>query len=475
MTKELTLSAREIARLIRSRTLSCSEIVEARLKQIATLNPALNALRFVNDAGARASAAKLQVEIDSELLRGRLHGVPFSAKDSVDIQGLPTSHGAVRGGTESAPQTSTFARRVLDQGAICVGKGNMAEYGKSYYTDNPRFGRSNNPFDPSRTPGGSSGGDAAAVAAGFAPFALASDSGGSVRVPANYCGIFGLYPTRGVLSDGDSASIPQAIAAMMRCNGILARHLEDIELLFQVLSGYDPLDPYSVPFPTPMVDRRFDPGKFLFFSRMNNASCDSRIRAQLEATVKKLESLGFRGEEVCPQELSSTFEIFIILAGQASLILEDAQAKDAGNPRDLNAEGHIMKNLRSRIANELPELTTENLLRAWAQVDRLRFSVQRVFQSARFVLAPVTATVAPLHGTSTYEIDAQKLPSQEVFQFASCVNVLGLPSIAFPTALSKERIPLGLQIIGPRFSEYALIDVLRKIGCTTGLRAPQLS
>lgn len=462
-------SARELARRIRAGTLSSAELCEEHLKRISAMQPSINALHVVNDIPAREQARKCDEARQRGVPGGRLHGVFFSAKDSIDVEGLPTGHGSVHGGIPKALRSSTSAKRLQDAGAICIGKGNMAEYGKSYYTENPLSGRTNNPFDVQRSPGGSSGGDAAAIASGMASFALASDSGGSVRVPANFCGLFGLYPTRGVFSDGGASSPPAAVAALMRNTGILTRSLDDVELLLSVLSGFDNSDPYSVPWPTALAAQRPTAGRFLFFSSINGVACDPEIEAALRNTVNSLEAAGLRGEERCPAEFAASYEIFIILAGQTSLHLEDLLAKEGGSPRDFTREGGTMKNLRHRIATELPQLVPDTIVRSWARVDALRFSIASLWEHVDFIVAPVAATLAPLHGTSAYSVGSQTLQSQQVFQFASSVNTLGLPAIAFPVGISKQNLPVGLQIIGPRFSERTLISVLRRIGITKAL------
>ncbi|MBN8549154.1 MAG: amidase [Deltaproteobacteria bacterium] len=468
-------SIRDIAQNIRAQKFTCTEAVQFYLARINRLNSSIRALSLVNGDQALQRASEYSREIAAGTSRGRLHGVCFTAKDSTDVEGLPTRHGSTHGEIQKSPRNSTIVQRLLDEGAICVGKGNMAEYGKSYYTDNPVFGRTSSPFDLTRTPGGSSGGDAAALASNFASFAVVSDSGGSVRVPANFSGLFGLYPSRGILSDGGMSSPPHAISCLFRRNGFLARHLSDLELLLSVTSGADAADPYSISPPPWAVDMQFAKKRFLYYSAMNGVESDPQIAAELRSTVKKLEAQGYVGEERCPSEFSSCFEIFIILAAQASLMLEDLLAQESGHPRNLSSEGPTIQNLRQRIATELPALTPQSVLRCWAKVDQLRFSAQKLWDKYDFVLAPVTATLPPAHGTAKYKVGSQELWSQQVFQFASCVNVLGFPAVAFPTGLSVEKLPLGLQIIGPQFSEYAMIRALRGLGYTSCLSPSQSS
>lgn len=465
------LSIRDLAAGMRAGQLQCPDLAEFHLKRIADLNHTVNALCLVNADHARAEARRRADEIKAGNVRGRLHGVFFTAKDSTDVAGLPTGHGAKHGQVAKAARSSTIVQRLLDEGAICIGKGNMAEYGKSYYTENPVFGRTSSPFDPARSPGGSSGGDAAALACGFASFSVVADSGGSIRVPANFSGLFGLYPTRGLLSDGHMSSPPHAISALFRRNGFLSRHLSDLEILLSATCGLDNADPYSVPPPPSAVDAQFTKKRFLYFTAMNGAECDPQIATEVRTTAAKLEALGYKGEQRCPAEFAAAFEIFIILAAQASLELEDLLAAETGTPRDLSAEGRTVQNLRHRVATELPPLTAQTVLRCWAKVDLLRVQAQKLWDDYDFVLAPVSATIPPLHDTSNYPVGAQTLPSQLVYQFASCVNVTGFPAIAFPTGMSKEKLPLGLQIIGPQFSEYCMIRLLRELGATACLQA----
>jgi Asp-tRNA(Asn)/Glu-tRNA(Gln) amidotransferase A subunit family amidase len=172
--------------------------------------------------------------------------------------------------------------------------------------------------------------------------------------------------------------------------------------------------------------------------------------------------------------MEGSYSIFIILAAQALLLLEDRLSADAGSPRNLSNEGHIMQNLRARIATELPELKTTDLLRYWYQVDLLRRQIAPCFEKYDFFLAPVSASLPVPHGTASYKVGKQKLQSQEVYQFASAVNVLGLPALAFPTELSKEGLPIGLQLIGPRYSELDLIAVLRNAGICDALPPAKL-
>lgn len=457
-------SAAQAARLIRSLTLNPLELTKFHLARIESENAKVNALRAINVGTSLAAAKKLQEEGAKGHFHGRLHGLTFSAKDSIDVMGLPRSEGTRFGAVDAAPRNAAIIQTLMDEGAHCIGKGNMAEYGKSYYTDNSAFGRTNNPFDLSLSPGGSGGGDAAALALNFCDFAIGSDAGGSVRVPANFCGLFGLFPTRGLLSSAGLTSYAHSVAQLFRGLGLLAKSSFDLEILFSVTSRYDRSDPYSVSEP---IKKSSEPLRFCVLRTLKEVKCHSEILAELDKVSKRLEQVGWRYEEKIPLPISQCQEVFIILAAQGALLVEDALAKLGGRPRDLASESPILKNLRQRIDSELPALTAERVLTCWATVDRLRHEIST---SPTFVLAPVCATLPPKHGTLVYEVEGHQLQSQDVFQFASVANVLGLPALAFPTGRSKSGLPLGVQLMGPKFSERIMLKTLREIGFTERIK-----
>src|SRR3989454_8409191 len=237
MSEELTTkSASELASLIRSREVSPVEVIDAHLRRIEKLNPSLNAIvTLAEDAIDHARAA------DSALSKGEttgpLHGVPLTVKDTIDTQGLRTTSGTRIRAHHVPERDAPVVARLKAAGAIILGKTNTPEMAVPYETDNPVFGRTNNPYDLKLTPGGSSGGEAAAIAACLSPAGVGSDLSGSIRVPAHFCGIAGLKPTIGLAPmDGHT---PEAIGALSlgACIGPMARSVRDVKLLFDVLTG----------------------------------------------------------------------------------------------------------------------------------------------------------------------------------------------------------------------------------------------
>ena len=461
-----SLSVRKLVDQMRRGEISSLELIESTLRQIELWNPRINALRFVNTAAARAAAAQKDALIKNGVSLGRLHGVPFCAKDHINIAGLPRSEGTNLYAIDSAKSSAAMIEVLEAEGAICIGKSNMAEYGKSYYTDNAAFGRSTNPFNAAHTCGGSGGADAAAIACGMAAFGLGADSGGSLRVPANFCGQFGIHPTHGTITSYGLLNPTSSIAAITRVFGPLATSLDDLELLWRILAGYDARDPYSVAHPNISPARK---GRFLFFDSINGVRCDPEIQASLFECARKFEECGFRADQGAPAPFAAAIEIFILLAGQAALISEDVAAAARKQPRDPQVEGPLMLDLRSRLAARLAPLKLESFFLAWQRCDELRREVTRVFENYDFVLSPVAASLPMPHGTARFQIDGQELESHQVFQYSSCVNLLDLPAIAFPTKLSKSGLPLGLQVIGPRFGEAGLFSALRQVGYTNSL------
>src|SRR2546426_6204318 len=255
MSEELTTkSASELASLIRSREVSPVEVIDAHLRRIESINPSLNAIvTLAEDAIDHARAA------DSALSKGEragpLHGVPFTVKDTIDTQALRTTSGTQIRAHHVPERDAPVVARLKAAGAIILGKTNTPEMAVPYETDNPVFGRTNNPYDLKLTPGGSSGGEAAAIAACLSPAGVGSDLSGSIRVPAHFCGIAGLKPTTGrVPMDGH---VPEAIGALSlgACIGPMARRVEDLELLFNVMA-----DPTQFELSHSMGSGRFSDG-----------------------------------------------------------------------------------------------------------------------------------------------------------------------------------------------------------------------
>ena len=243
MPHRLTLTA--MAQMIRQRKVSPVELVDAHLKQIEKHNPAVNA--FVMHFPSEARAAARQAELDRP--EAPLHGIPVTLKDSFDMRDLPTLCGSRFRLHHRAAADSTAAIRLREAGGIILGKTNCPEFLASWETDNYITGRTNNPWDLDRTAGGSSGGESAAISAYFSAGGVGSDGGGSIRVPAHFCGIVGLKPTPGRVSAAGHFPVISHPGGLLGVAGPMARTVQDVKLLFEILAGYDVADPFSAPVP----------------------------------------------------------------------------------------------------------------------------------------------------------------------------------------------------------------------------------
>jgi len=446
-----------------------AEQIKISIEEAKKRNQSLLALRTIEEKQALLSAERLDKIHVSERNGYSLYGTTFSAKDHIDIKGYSRSEGSLSTLQKECVNTATSAQALIDAGAICLGKGNMAQYGKSYFTRNRDFGTSKNPYNLEYSPGGSSGGDAAAVAAGLVDFALTADSGGSTRLPANFCGLYGLLPTMGVISDGLISSATHTTRRLFRSLGPICRTLDDLEVVFKTLRGFDPRDPRSVELPNSKLMPASSKQKIGYLTQLNGIECDREIKRDLNNIIKRYKDLGYDCQEVAPTELEQCYEIFIILAGQTALLTEDLIDHISNIKRDPLLESEDMQQLRSRIKTELPTLSLENLLLCWYRVDLLRNSIHQFFEEFDFLLMPVSATPPVKLDSKGYSINGEKRESQQVFQFASCINVLGLPALAFPTSINKSGLPLGLQIVGPRFSDLNLFSWLREAGLSSAL------
>ncbi|MDX6385610.1 MAG: amidase, partial [Blastocatellia bacterium] len=290
-------SASDLAELIRSREVSPVEVVKAHLQRITQINPQLNAIvTLAPDALDRARVAEKALMSGSEV--GPLHGVPFTIKDTIYTEGLRTTSGS-RLRTDYVPdRDATVVARLKAAGAIILGKTNTPEMAIPYETDNPIFGRTNNPYGLDRTPGGSSGGEAAAIAACLSPAGLGSDLSGSIRVPAHFCGIVGLKPTTGVVSMDGHTPAAEGLLSLGACIGPMARTVADASLLFSVIAKSEQL----APLPT---DIDFRGQSVAWYADDQGAPLTAETKSAVEAAAQALRAAGLDVKEETPPGVSA--------------------------------------------------------------------------------------------------------------------------------------------------------------------------
>jgi Asp-tRNA(Asn)/Glu-tRNA(Gln) amidotransferase A subunit family amidase len=443
---ELTkLSATNLAALIRTREVSPVEVVETYLRRIERVNPKLNAIVTL-----APDALDLAREAESAIMRGdevgMLHGVPITIKDTIETKGLKTTSGS-RLRAQHVPHEDALAvARLRAAGAIILGKTNVPEMAIPYECENPVFGRTNNPHDVERTSGGSSGGEAAAISACLSPAGLGSDLSGSIRVPAHFCGIFGLKPSVGrTPSSGHipSASWPLSHGAAM---GPMARHVEDISLLLKVLTAMSFPAPVKMPQRASLSGLRVAPCVF----GSDDAVTDETLQA-IQAVMCELGKAGLVIVEEEPPGLERAAALWLNLFSRASVI----QLRDDYAGHEAEAGGVVRAVLSAGEKGARPSF--DEFSRAWDERDALRAELIEWMNTRPLIIAPVGATHAFEHGARRVKVGGRELSIFQAFKHSRSFNVLGLPCVSVPAGRSKEGLPIGVQIIGKPFDEETVL------------------
>lgn len=462
MSEELTAkSAGELANLIRSRVVSPVEVVEAYLRRIERDNPALNAIvTLAPDILDQARAA--EVDVIAGRQPGLLHGVPITVKDTIDTRGLRTTSGSRLRANYVPTRDATVVARLKTAGAIILGKTNTPEMAIPYETDNPIFGRTNNPSAQHRTPGGSSGGEAAAIAACLSPAGLGSDLSGSIRVPAHFCGIVGLKPTIGRVPMDGHTPRADGLLSLGGCIGPMARTIADLALLFEVIA--DPL-------PSGLGDHPSSPAegraalrglRVAWYSDDGVAPVTDETRDAVVAAAKALANAGLEISEAIPPGISRGAALWIDLFSRAAT----AQLRESYRGSEDQAGPKVSPFLRDLVDESDLGGKIERAETAAAAVlerERLREDLLRWMKTTPLILAPVGATPAFEHGAQRVEVNGRSISVFRAFSYSQTFNVFGLPSVVVPAGRSSEGLPIGVQIVGCPFAESTVLAVARVI------------
>jgi len=428
MTDLIFSSATEIARRIREREISSAEVMEACLRRIARVNPALNAVvTLAENAHEQARAADAALHAGE--LWGPLHGVPMTIKDSFDTAGVRSTWGTV-GRREYIPSAdATAVARMKEAGAILLGKTNTSEFTLSFYTNNHIFGPTRNPYNSERMSGGSSGGAAAIVAAGGSPIDLGTDTGGSVRLPAHFCGIAGIRPTSGRVPRTGHAIPYGGLIDLLTQVGPLARRVEDLALALSVISGPDSIDPY-IP-PMPLGDYReveLNGLRVAYFTDNGVATPTPETAAAVERVAGALTAAGCRVEEALLPGMGDNLELVRGLLGATGRV---------GLKMALAAASTALDETTLRFVHTAKALGPEELESLLERVDRFRSKSLAWFQPYDLLITPVNAGPALPVG----EIEEQIAK----FTYTMTHNLTGWPSAVVRVGTSPEGLPIGVQ------------------------------
>jgi Asp-tRNA(Asn)/Glu-tRNA(Gln) amidotransferase A subunit family amidase len=453
--QELTfLSAVSMAEQIRRQQLSPVELVEAHLQRIEQLNPTLNAFVHLDAAGARREARAAERTATQGLPLGPLHGVPLSIKSSIEVNGMRCESGTKLREGHVAGQDAPLVARLRRAGAIILGVTNTPELLMAWETDNLLYGRTNNPWDLSRTPGGSSGGEAAAIASGCSAGGVGSDGGGSIRVPAHFSGICGLKPTPGRIPA--TGHFPQSAGpfALIGVVGPLARTVADLKVLFEVMQGPDDGDPSAAPvsvcWPEKADLRKLRIG---YFEDDGRTPVTAETRAAVNAAAVSLRRAGFRVEPFRPEGLEQARQLWWKFFGIAGGMMLGPMTN--GHEADISS---LLKQFSEWVAKE-PAHSGESLLEAWIRRDLVRMQVFAQMREYPVLLCPVAAIPAFRHGERSWQIEGKTVQYLDAWSYTEWFNLLGSPAVVVPVGRSTEGLPIGVQIVGLPWQEESVLSV----------------
>jgi amidase len=437
-----------MASMVRDGAVSPSELVRAHLAQIEQANPRINAFVSVLAEEALAEARQRETAAGRGEPIGLLHGVPVTVKDSFDLAGLPTRSGSKLRDAKPAPADAPAVARLRAEGAVVLGKTNTPELLAAYESDNFITGRSNNPWDPERTPGGSSGGEAAAIAAFCSPGGIGTDGGGSIRVPAHFCGIAGLKPTPGRIPAGGHFPSMGYPGGLVGVAGPMARTAEDLRLLFSVLASYDPQDPFSVPVPlrSPELTRL----RIGVWDQFYSVPVHPEIRDAVRRAGAMLRGPLFDVDEYVPSGLERAPNLWAFLFSQ----WPSAATRKWVEGR----EDELHWTLRESLAAAKP-FDAEAIMLNLAARDRTRAALLRQMEEVPVLLMPVCGIPAFRHRDRRWTIDDTEIGLFQAMMPVVLANVLGLPAVTVPMGVSEAGLPLGVQLMGRPFEDELLLEV----------------
>jgi Asp-tRNA(Asn)/Glu-tRNA(Gln) amidotransferase A subunit family amidase len=448
------LSAAEMAARIRGKQLSPVELIEAHLAKIERLNPRLNAYVQIDADRARQRARQSETAVMAGKELGPLGGVPISIKSSVEVEGLGCEAGTRLREGFVARQDAPLVRRLKDAGAIVLGVTNSPELLMAWETDNLLYGRTNNPWDMERTPGGSSGGEAAAIAAGMSAGGVGSDGGGSIRVPAHFSGICGLKPTPGRIPATRHYPTSAGPFALIGVVGPMARTADDLKILFEAMQGADDGDACSAPVPLRWLGeeevRRLKVG---YFEDDGRTPVTPETRAAMRRAAELLRRAGLRVEAFRPDGLEEArllWHKFFVTAG-AMLIGPMFRERE----QDLSP---ILKQFLDQARREPPH-TGETLLDAWIRRDALRAQFLAQMREYPILLCPAAAIPAFRHGERSWNIEGKAVEYLDAWSYTEWFNLLGNPAAVVPVGRSFEGLPIGVQIVGRPWEEEKVLAV----------------
>ncbi len=439
MNELLDSGVRKIAEAIRTKKVSAKQITIAFLDRIDSINPQINAIIASNAEAAVKQAERADMTLATGETPGKLFGVPMTIKDSLDTFDMTTTWGTTGRQDFRPGRDATCVSRLRNEGAILLGKTNTPEFTLSFKTDNLLFGRTNNPHDFTKTPGGSSGGAAAAIASGCTPFDIGTDTGGSIRLPAHFCGIAGIKPTSGRVPCTGNALPSTGLLATLSQPGPMARRVDDLIYLLDIIKGPDFEDPNAVAasWEDPLA---IDISGFRIGYHLDNgiSTPSSEIQDAIKMTIALLTSAGFSCRESRPNGLEMAGFIYSRLFAadngeMVHLLLEDCRTNQASP---------AVSEIVNRQEDLLSASELSQLIQLW---QNYQSSMLSYFLDHDLLICPVNAKTAISHDHREDFSD---------YTYTAAYNLTGWPSVVIRAGSDADGLPVGVQILSRPFAEH---------------------
>jgi Asp-tRNA(Asn)/Glu-tRNA(Gln) amidotransferase A subunit family amidase len=469
MSKIILRTIAEIVAGIRGKTFSPVEVVDAHLERVAEVQPKLNAFVYLDGEAARRQARLAEAAVMRGDRLGPLHGVPVTIKSCMDVAGWPAAAGSLLRKDYVAQMDAPLVERLRGAGAILLGNTNTPEYLMAYETDNSLNGKTSNPWNLERSAGGSSGGEAAAIASGCSAGGVGSDGGGSIRVPAHFCGICGLKPTPGRIPV--TGHFPEGGGAFgwIGVVGPMARTVADVRALFEVMAGPDAGDALSAPVPVQAVTEKDVRGLRVGILQSDAlGTMTAETAAAVERAANILSEQGFVVEKKSLNGLDRAIEVWWYFFGP---VIADSIRKGAAGH-----EAELSPMLREYVELATAEMvpTYDGFLAACGERDKLRWDIVRQMEDVRILLSPVSAGPAFRHGEGNWRA-GEKENYRDTMRYSQWLNLAGLPGVAVPLGVAPEGLPIGVQVIGRPYEEELILAVAEAIDRGRGLwQAPSI-
>jgi amidase len=455
------MSGRELAGLIRARQVSAREVMSAHLAQIARVNPKVNAIvAKLDDARCLALADEADRRVAGGDALGPLHGLPFAFKDTEAVIGFPFTRGSTIYAHDMPTEDTVVVERLRNAGVVPIGKTNVPEFGMGSHTYNKVYGTTLNPYDTTKSAGGSSGGAGAALAAGMVPLANGSDLGGSLRNPGNFNNIVGFRPTVGLVPVAPS---PLSLVGFL-AKGPLARSVEDAAFLLSAMAGPDPRDPSCYQSDPSLfakgLGRTFTSVRVAWCPDLGGLPVDRRVRAVLDAQRVTFEHLGCRVEDACP-DLSGADEVFLTIRAW----------------RSWNTLGPLLETHRAELKPEAlweiesgSRLSGSDVAHALIRHADVMERMRRFQEKYEFIVCAVNQ-VLPFDATLDWPKDIEGTPMEHYIAWmksAYWITATFCPAISVPGGFSSEGLPVGIQIVGRYRDDLGVLQIAHAFEQATG-------